>query len=99
MNREILLLDQLQNHAGYKHLEDLWRERISEIQEKRDTIASKNGQYAQESWKYWAGMEKGFKEAVTLLHVTLAEMESIAENQQADDRMATIAQELKGENK
>lgn len=95
MNREAQILGQIQIHSGYKYLEDLWRERLSVIQEKRDK-AAKNGQ--ESAWRYWAGMEKGFQEAVLTLPLMLADMDNQVDNEQAEDRMAVIAKELKGEN-
>jgi hypothetical protein len=94
MNRGAQLLGQVQDHAGYKYLEDLWRARLAEVQEKRDKAAQRGSETA---WRYWAGVEKGFQLAVTLLPLTLAEMDSEIDNEQAEDRFAAIAQELKGE--
>lgn len=94
MNRESQLLVHLQGHAGYKILEDLWRIRFAEIQEKRDKAAQRGSETA---WRYWAGIEKGFREAVVTLEAELASMENEVDREQSDERFSAIAEELKGE--
>lgn len=97
MRAELMQLIQLQSHPGYKQLESIWMEKVSEIEEKRDSVASRNGQYSQDSWKYQAGIEKGFKMAMLTLKFALIEMEQEHENETAEGKYNAIVQNLKGE--
>lgn len=94
MRREANLLAALETHAGYKVLEQLWLEDISEIEEKRDNAAKRGNESA---WRYWAGMEKGAKQLMVKLKVTLAEWESESTEEDEQERLMRMAKELKGE--
>lgn len=62
----------LKNHAGYKKLFELWMQKATDIESRRDIAASRGQESA---WRYFAGLEKGFKQAMTQLDETLLAME------------------------
>lgn len=64
MNNDIQLFTALERHAGYQALEELWRIEISGIEAKRDNAAKRGNE---SSWRYWAGLEYGYKKAVMKL--------------------------------
>lgn len=94
MNHNVNLLAALETHAGYKILEQLWLEDISEIEEKRDNAAKRGNESA---WRYWAGMEKGAKQLMVKLKVTLAAWESESTEEDDQERLMRMAKELKGD--
>lgn len=94
MSREALLLSQLEDHEGYKILKELWRLQITDIEQKRDSAAKRGSETA---WRYWAGVEKGYKMAVVQLNASLSEMEQEDDAERAADRFKSIVQDLKGE--
>lgn len=94
MKREANLLAALEKHIGYKLLEQLWLEDISEIEEKRDQAAKRGNESA---WRYWAGMEKGAKQLMVKLKVTLAEWEAESTEEDDQERLTRMAKELKGD--
>ena len=96
MSNELQILSILKDHVAYKHLEDLWRARLSEIQEKRDKAAQRGSETA---WRYWAGVEKGFQEAVTLLPLTILHMEDELDSGDSEKRLDSIVSQLQGEPK
>lgn len=72
MNSDFQLLNSLKNHAGYKRLQELWLEEISDIEAHRDSAASRGQESA---WRYQAGQEKGAKRIAMRLEVELAKLE------------------------
>ena len=94
MNHDANLLAALETHAGYKILEQLWLQDISEIEEKRDQAARRGNESA---WRYWAGVEKGAKQLMVKLKVTLAEWELESTEEDDQERLLKMAKELKGE--
>lgn len=94
VKHEANLLAALETHAGYKLLEQLWLEDISEIEEKRDQAAKRGNESA---WRYWAGMEKGAKQLMVKLKVTLALWDSESDEESDSERLTRMAKELKGD--
>jgi hypothetical protein len=86
MKGEYIPLKQLSMHDGWKFLEQLWIYQVSEIEKTRDKCASKSSLKAESDWRYSAGMEKGFKLAMTALHRALAEMEKEMENEKDEEK-------------
>ena len=96
MKREYDLLTTLQNHPGYKVLEELWRDQGVKIQKARDRAASRSQESA---WRYFAGQEMGFSLAVTMLQRALAEMEIKDQGLASESQAEKILRELRGEPK
>ena len=94
MKRDANLLAALQTHAGYKILEQLWLQDITEIEEKRDT-AAKRGQ--ESAWRYWAGMEKGAKLIMMKAQATLLAWDLESDEEDDQERLMKLAKDLKGE--
>ena len=66
------LLQTLKNNQAYRELQNLWIEDVSDIEIKRDAVASKKNE---DYWRYYAGLEKGYKKAIIRLDIELAKLE------------------------
>ena len=88
----------LRDHHGYKELQLLWMQDISEIEAKRDSAASRGQESA---WRYWAGLEKGYKKAVMRLEVEIAQIEDDAPDslETPSEKIETLLAEARGEKK
>lgn len=92
MNQDYIDLKSLEKLTGYQKLEALWILQVSKIEEKRDSAGSKSQESA---WRYWAGMEKGFKLAMTARQRAIADMEQ-KENDLREESVADkILEEMK----
>lgn len=72
MKEDMTVLLKLEESVGYKKLMVLWMQDLTEIEGKRDNAASKGQESA---WRYWAGVEKGFKRAMMRLNQEISVME------------------------
>lgn len=86
-----IILNQLMSHPGWKVLEELWLEEVTSIEDGRDKAAKRGSETA---WRYWAGMEKGFKSAIIQPKIILARMEMDEDNSRAENKVADLIQEL-----
>ena len=62
----------LRKSAVYQKLMVLWMQEVSGIEAKRDAAAGRSNESA---WRYYAGIEKGYKQAMLTLDVELARLE------------------------
>lgn len=88
----------LRGHHGYKDLQLLWMQDISDIEAKRDAAASRGQESA---WRYWAGLEKGYKKAVMRLELEIESMNDEAPDslQAPSEKIETLLAEARGEKK
>lgn len=93
METDYVALKSLESNNGYLALQDLWRQRFSEIQAKRDRAASRGQESA---WRYAAGVEKGFQEAVMTLALYLQSVDSSDETSQTNERIDKMLSEIRG---
>lgn len=98
MKDQYLALSDLKKHTGYSYLEELWMLQMAKIDESQDKVAA--GKIDQ-NWKYWVGVEKGFKLATTQLARALQDLEKEDENLDSSDKITQMLTELrsKGESK
>jgi hypothetical protein len=94
MNSDYTNLRSLESNNGYLALQDLWREKFAEIQAKRDRAASRGQESA---WRYAAGVEKGFQEAVMTLALYLQSVTSEDETNDANAKIDKMLSEIRGE--
>jgi hypothetical protein len=63
----------LSESPAYKKLVEMWMQDVAVIEEKRDKCAARSNE---SSWRYHAGLEKGFKMCMMRLQAELTEIES-----------------------
>lgn len=93
MSADYIALKSLESNNGYLALQDLWRERFSEIQAKRDRAASRGQESA---WRYAAGVEKGFQEAVMTLAIYLQSIDTEDETNSSNEKIEKMLSEIRG---
>lgn len=98
MSRDFQRLLSLKDHAGYKELQDLWVQEISNIEAKRDSAARRSNESA---WRYWAGQEYGYKQAVLRLELELAKIEEdeLSLGTTPSEKIEKLLSEARGEPK
>jgi hypothetical protein len=92
MNQDYFDLKALEKSAGYQKLQALMIHQVSEIEKARDKAASKGSESA---WRYWAGVEKGFKLAMTALPRALAEIEQKDDDLREETSIDKMLEEMK----
>lgn len=91
------ILSTLRRNEAYKKLTQLWLEDVSAIETKRDVAASKCNEL---SWRYYAGLEKGYKQAILRLEVELARLEEEGKDpSQPSDTIEKLLSEVRGDDK
>jgi hypothetical protein len=92
-----VLLSTLAKSPAYAKLMQLWILDVTEIEAKRDSVAQKTN--SELSWKYHAGLEKGFKKAMMRLSEELASMEEEGGNvmDQPSEKIERLLSEARGE--
>jgi len=92
------LLSTLIKSPGYAKLMQLWTTEVTEIETKRDSAASRGQESA---WRYSAGREKGYKEAMMCLAKELLRMEDEGGDvlDQPSEKIERLLSEARGETK
>ena len=96
MIRDAQRLMALKAHAGFKELQELWIRDITAIEAKRDNAAKRGNESA---WRYYAGLEAGYKQAVMCLELELSRMDEDASVAEApSEKIETLLAEARGGN-
>lgn len=85
----------LRKSEAYKKLMMLWMQDVSAIELKRDGAAGRNQESA---WRYYAGMEKGYKDAILKLDVEIARLEEAGSDpSQPSETIEKLLSEVRGD--
>lgn len=95
-NSTYTLLASLIKDPRYKVLQEEWIKAVSKIEENRDRAAARG---AESAWRYYAGMEKGFKNAMLTLEVSLAALESDEQEGKPSELIEKLLSSAAGETK
>lgn len=96
MKAEYIALKKLEDTDGYKILHELWMMEVAKIETARDRAAARG---AESHWRYHAGLEKGFKMAMTQVARAIAQMEQENYELAVDNKVDTLLAEIRGEPK
>jgi len=88
------LLASLVENPAYRALQEEWVKKVSKIEENRDRAAARGSESA---WRYYAGIEKGFKQAMLTLESELAFLEKDGREDQPPIEIEQLLSEARGE--
>lgn len=90
------MLQTLSKSPAFAKLVELWVVDVTKIEASRDGAASR-GQ--ESSWRYWAGLEKGYKRAMMRLQEELSRMEEEGGDiaQEPSEKIQRLLSEARGE--
>lgn len=87
----------LRKSEAYKKLMVLWLQDVSAIESKRDAAASRSQESA---WRYHAGVERGYKDAILKLDVEIARLEEIGKDSlKPSETIEKLLAEVRGDDK
>lgn len=85
----------LRKSEAYKKLFALQMRDVSAIEAKRDAAA---GRSQESAWRYYAGIEKGYKDAMIKLDVEIARLEELGnDNTKPSEKIEKLLAEVRGD--